>query len=231
MYDGIKIDMISLGDADSILVTQWTPFGPQRILIDGGNGSDAEIVSEFLHSRGFTHLCAVVCSHLHTDHANGLIKLVQDRSISIGTGWMHDIRKHLSADTLLRASRGNSSEAESVRRVVEATKELANAFARRPKPITPQEPFAGNPIAARLSMRVLGPSIPFYRCALTEFADLSRLKSPNPFWDAAAAFGFEATPPKPEYRGLAAAFAAAWIRTYARSVLVLNGIERPREVS
>jgi beta-lactamase superfamily II metal-dependent hydrolase len=207
MYDGIEIDMISLGDADSILVTQWSSIGPQRILIDGGSGSDAEKVSEFLHGRGFTHLWAVVCSHLHTDHANGLIKLVQDPSISIATGWMHDIRNHLSADTLLLASRGNSPQAESVRQVTEATKELASAFLNRPTPISPREPFAGNSIAAIPDITVLGPSMTFYRRILPEFADLPRLKQSQSFWDAVAGHGYDEKPSKPEMPGLAAALA------------------------
>ena len=44
MFEGIEIDMLSLGDADSILVTQWTAYGPFRVLIDGGSGDDAERV-------------------------------------------------------------------------------------------------------------------------------------------------------------------------------------------
>jgi beta-lactamase superfamily II metal-dependent hydrolase len=199
--------MISLGDADSILVTQWSSIGPQRILIDGGSGSDAEKVSEFLHSRGFTHLRAVVCSHLHADHANGLIKLVQDPSLSIATGWMHDIRNHLSVETLLSASRGNSPQAESVRQVVEATKELASAFSSRPIPIFPKEPFAGSSIAAIPEITVLGPSLTFYRRILPEFADLARLKHSQAFWDAVAAMGFEPKPLKPNFPGLAATLA------------------------
>jgi len=70
MFDGLEIDMLSLGDADSILVTYWAPFGPQRILIDGGAGADADIVKEFLVRRRFTNLWTVVCTHLHNDHAS-----------------------------------------------------------------------------------------------------------------------------------------------------------------
>jgi len=170
MFDGLEIDMLSLGDADAILVTQWTPFGPQRVLIDGGAAGDAGIVREFLHSRNFTNLWAVVCTHLHNDHASGLIKLLQDKSITIHNGWMHDIRNHLSADALRRASAGNSSQAEGVRQVVETTEELASAFANRK--LTPKEPFAGNAIAGYPSMTVLSPSLPFYQRVLEEFTEV-----------------------------------------------------------
>lgn len=84
MFNGIEVDILSLGDADSLLVTEWNPqYGLGRVLIDGGKGSDAEIVKGFLHSRKFTTLWAVVCTHLHNDHAKGLIKVVRDKTISI----------------------------------------------------------------------------------------------------------------------------------------------------
>ncbi len=80
VFDGLEIDMLSLGDADCILVTQWTTaYGPFRVLIDGGSGTDFKTVREFLRTRNVTVLYAVVCTHLHNDHASGLIKLVQDK--------------------------------------------------------------------------------------------------------------------------------------------------------
>src|SRR2546427_11384575 len=83
MFDGIEIDMLSLGDADCIVVTQWANGFPHRVLIDGGGGTDVPIVREFLRRRNFTSFWAVVCTHLHRDHARGLIKLVEDKSITI----------------------------------------------------------------------------------------------------------------------------------------------------
>jgi hypothetical protein len=46
MFDGFEIDMLSLGDADCILVTQWSPFDgyPFRVLIDGGSRSHAKLI-------------------------------------------------------------------------------------------------------------------------------------------------------------------------------------------
>ena len=129
MFNGTEVDMISLGDADCILVTEWSEIGPQRVLIDGGASGDAELVLDFLRGRNATNLWAVVCTHPHEDHAGGLIKLVQNRSVGISTAWMHDIRNHVGADDLRYASSGNSSRADGVRQVVETTKQLASAFA------------------------------------------------------------------------------------------------------
>jgi beta-lactamase superfamily II metal-dependent hydrolase len=172
VFDGIEVDMLSLGDADSILLTHWTNTGPCRVLIDGGCATDAGTVLEFLRSRNATALYSVVCTHPHNDHASGLIKLVKEKSIYFCTAWMHDIRKHASADALRRASSGSSSEAQAVKEVLQTTKELANAFCSHTfngSSITPQEPFAGQNISHVPSLTVLGPTQLFYQRALEEF--------------------------------------------------------------
>ncbi len=76
-FNGIEIDMLSLGDADAILVTAWAGTNVWRVLIDGGTASDAKEVREFLRSRDANSLFAVVCTHLHKDHARGLIELLK----------------------------------------------------------------------------------------------------------------------------------------------------------
>ena len=43
-FNGREIDMLSLGDADSILVTGWYGTSAWRALIDGGRASDAKAV-------------------------------------------------------------------------------------------------------------------------------------------------------------------------------------------
>lgn len=192
MLNGIEVDMLSLGDADCILVSQWTPIRAFRVLIDSGCGADAEVVKEFLHNKSYTNLDAVVCSHLHNDHCRGLVKLVQDRSINICMAWMHDIRKHISPDDLRRASSGSSPQAEAVKKVVEATEELARAFTERGIPI--QEPFAGQVISYAPILTVLGPDEQSYKRALEEF---TKVEVPFPipsFSSAASLYGLTPTP-------------------------------------
>ncbi len=123
--------MLCLGDADSILVTGWYGTSAWRVLIDGGRASDAKAVRDFLRSQNITSPYAVLSAHLHNDHARGFIELVKDKTLSITFGWMHDMRRHVSADALRRASSGNSSEAEGVKEALETTRELASAFASR----------------------------------------------------------------------------------------------------
>ena len=183
--------MLSLGDADAILVTEWCGNYVFRVLIDGGTACDAKIVREFLRSRGTTSLYAVVCTHMHSDHARGLIELLKDKTLSITFGWMHDMRKHASADALRRASSGNSSQADGVKEALDTTRELASAFASRG--ITPLEPFAGQTIALLPGLTVLGPTPQFYKKALEEsigepvppigsfIAALAAAKTPSPY--------------------------------------------------
>lgn len=170
MYDGVEIDMLSLGDADCIVVTQYhAKMGAQSVLIDGGKESDAPAVLDFLRRMNKTNLWAAVCSHLHNDHARGLIKVVKHPSITIQTGWMHDVRGHVLPDALRRASSGYSQEAEGVRQILDNTRELASSFASRG--LTPTEPFAGHVIAGCPYMLVLGPTEQYYEKAISEFTD------------------------------------------------------------
>jgi beta-lactamase superfamily II metal-dependent hydrolase len=189
MFDGIEVDVLSLGDADCVIVTKWYQGSPIRILIDGGCGKDASAILDFLRSRGYTYFWAILCSHLHNDHASGLIKLVRSPAIAFSHGWMHDITKHVSAETLRRASAAD----DGVKQVVETTKELAAAFAGRG--ITPLEPFAGMSISAIHDMTVLGPSLPLYNKAIGEFTKVDATapalsfaipSRPSPLWTAIA---------------------------------------------
>lgn len=178
MFDGIEIDMLSLGDADCIIVTQWTDLGPHRVLIDAGRAGDVNAIKQFLRERGIAELWAVLCTHLHKDHARGLIELVQDRSIAIRSAWMHDIRRHVPAQALRRACAAGSPEADSVSEVLETTEKLTRAFTSRG--LTPREPFAEEWISGWPSLVVLGPSPIFYQRTLREFTNVDDPFLPPP---------------------------------------------------
>jgi glyoxylase-like metal-dependent hydrolase (beta-lactamase superfamily II) len=125
MYDGIEVDLLSLGDADCIIVAKWHDNQPHRILIDGGCGGDADAIIDFLLNRNYKDFWAAVCSHAHNDHASGLVKIIRHPQITIHNGWMHDIRNHVGANALRRAAVADAG----VNEVVETTKDLAAAFA------------------------------------------------------------------------------------------------------
>jgi beta-lactamase superfamily II metal-dependent hydrolase len=194
----LELDMLNLGDADSILVSQWTDAGGYCVLVDGGSGIDATTVREFLRRKNIQILHAVVCTHPHNDHARGLVKLLADDSLRVDAGWMHDIRKHVNPITLRREMAGKSAKADWVKQVVENTEDLSRAFALRN--ITPQEPFAGSIISYLPILTVLGPDQSFYQRSLDEFLGLEVPAAPtsSPYARVAASYlGGLGLPPPP----------------------------------
>lgn len=172
IFNGIEIDMLSLGDADCLIVTKYENSFPHRILIDGGSANSAEVIIDFMLRRKATEFWAAICTHAHNDHASGLIKIVQDKRIKIQTARMNDIRNHVSADALRRAAASD----DGVNEVLEKTKELAAAFASRAVKV--YRGFAGDYVGDWPKMTVLGPSLPFYKNALEE---CTKVDLPSPF--------------------------------------------------
>lgn len=60
MFDGFEVDLLSLGDADCIVLTQWYQGLPYRVLVDGGRVSQAALIRDFLLPRRYTTFWAVV---------------------------------------------------------------------------------------------------------------------------------------------------------------------------
>jgi beta-lactamase superfamily II metal-dependent hydrolase len=177
LANGIEVDMLSLGDADSIIVTKYESGNPHRILIDGGSAKSADVVIDFMLRGKVTEFFAVICTHAHNDHARGLIKIVQDKRIKFQTATFNDIRHYVGADALRRASASN----EGVREVVETTKELSAALNARQIPI--YSGLAGKGVAKWPKMTVLGPSLAFYKSALEDF---TKIDLPVPFLSSAS---------------------------------------------
>ena len=120
-----------------------------------------------MRKRNATEFWAAICTHTHNDHARGLIKIVQDKQITIHNGYMNDIRYYIGADALRRASASD----DGVKEVVETTKELDAAFAARNIPV--YRGLAGDYVATWPNTTVLGPSMPFYKSALEEFTKVN----------------------------------------------------------
>jgi beta-lactamase superfamily II metal-dependent hydrolase len=171
-YEGLEIDMLNLGDADSILVTRWTNSEPTRILIDGGNRSDGEKVLDFLRGLGVKYLDHIVCSHPHDDHAAGLIEIINSNKIDFGHAWMHLPSLHCNFAALQSAISVTSTN--NVKRILkdslQTNVDLEIAIRVRYKPIS--EPFQGNQIGF---LTVCGPTISFYEQQLAQFSDLEKL--------------------------------------------------------
>jgi beta-lactamase superfamily II metal-dependent hydrolase len=171
-YLGIEVDMLSLGDADCILVTGWNSGIAQRVLVDGGNKNDAPKVRAFLAQRRVNYIDHVVCTHPHDDHAGGLVELLTDPKFVFGTFWMHQPWNHVDPRALEVALQTTS--AKRVAKILwdSLKTQLAIIKALRLRGKIAIEPFAGQQIAF---LTVCGPSAAFYKALVAEFTDLNKL--------------------------------------------------------
>jgi beta-lactamase superfamily II metal-dependent hydrolase len=171
-FHGVEVDMLSLGDADSILVTGWNFGVPERVLIDGGNKGDAPTVKAFLAQRGVTYLNHVVCTHPHDDHAGGLVDLLNDPTFLFGTFWMHLPWNHVDVHAVIAALQKTTAKrvAKLLRESLEKQIALVKGLESRKK--VPAEPFTGQRIGF---LTVCGPTKEFYKALVAEFTDLNRL--------------------------------------------------------
>lgn len=175
MYSGVEIDMLSLGDADSMLVSYWNGFSAHRVLIDGGNKGDAPTVRTFLRNLNISTIDEVFSTHLHDDHSGGLIELLSDTTLTFGKLWCHIPHWHVESiekvNAALRAA-GISEEAESIR------KSLATAAAifkiAKDRKIPHDEPFVGK---ATGLLQILSPTEDSYRGLVAEFAEADQIKA------------------------------------------------------
>jgi beta-lactamase superfamily II metal-dependent hydrolase len=173
-YNGFEIDMLSVGDADCILVTEWADSIPTRVLIDGGNTQSAKTLKAFLGAHEVGYLDHVVCTHPHDDHACGLVELVKDETIGIGTAWVHRPELHIDLlEVELAISRSHGlKRAKIIQETLETASNLVALCEQRG--IQVDEPFAGKKIGC---LTVVGPSEHYYTELLAQFADSSEIQA------------------------------------------------------
>jgi len=175
MYDGVEYDMLSLGDADCILVSTWNGQTVSRVLIDGGNKGDAEKVRSFLREMSIPRLDAVLSTHGHDDHSGGLIALLADRTLQIDLLLSHVPQWHIgSMDAVNKALRdaGPSSEADAIRKTLETSATLYNLA--RERKIPHAEPFEGRQVGG---LTILSPSVEFYEGLVKEFTEADSIRA------------------------------------------------------
>jgi beta-lactamase superfamily II metal-dependent hydrolase len=174
IYDGLEIDMISLGKADSILVTKrdWWQSTTTRVLIDGGNKGSAHTVRAFLRSRDVTYVDHVVCSHPHDDHAAGLVELVKDPMLEFGKAWMHMPWLHVDTEGVKRelSKAALRTRANMIKKSLQTAEDLHSALQSRDVPV--EEPFDGKNVGF---FKVCGPTKYYYEQLLDQFTDTNKL--------------------------------------------------------
>ncbi len=175
MYNGIEIDMLSLGDADCILVSFWNGTRAYRVLIDAGNKCDAPKVRAFLRGLNISTVDEVLATHPHDDHMGGLAELLSDTTLQLGKLWCHIPHLHVESmekvNNALRAA-GTSEEANRIQKSLE-TAEAVYGIAQQ-RQIFLEEPFEGKKIGI---LQVLSPSVGFYEDLVSEFTEPDRIKA------------------------------------------------------
>ncbi len=177
MYNGVEIDMLSLGDADCILVSFWSGFSVHRVLIDGGNKGDAPIVRGFLRGLNIATIDDVLSTHLHDDHSGGLIDLLSDETLTFGKLWCHVPHWHVESKDMnkvwaaLKAA-GSSDEATKIKKSLETVASIFNTAKKRG--IAHEEPFKGKRIG---NLEVCSPTEEFYNGLVVEMTDVEKIKA------------------------------------------------------
>ncbi|MGH4118935.1 ComEC/Rec2 family competence protein [Clostridium sp.] len=73
----LKVHFIDVGQADSILVQQ----GNSSMLIDAGNNGDAQVIQNYLDSKGVSFLDAVIGTHVHEDHIGSMDYIINSFNV------------------------------------------------------------------------------------------------------------------------------------------------------
>lgn len=173
-YDGIEIDMLSLGDADCILVTQWYGSEAQRVLIDGGNKGSTQTIIAFLINSSIRRIDSVICTHPHDDHVGGLVPLLQGGAIQFGEVWMHWPKGHIDMSKVERALSQTQGlvRSQTIRESLQTVDHLFMECQQRGIPV--YEPFAGQRIGM---LTVVGPTQHYYEECVTQFSDSNLIRA------------------------------------------------------
>lgn len=85
----VELHMLPIKAGDATLLIERGAGRPTTVLIDAG--LDPGGVRGYLHQVQVNHLDLVILSHPDLDHIQGLLALLQDHSVSIGTIWCFDL--------------------------------------------------------------------------------------------------------------------------------------------
>jgi beta-lactamase superfamily II metal-dependent hydrolase len=166
----VSIDMLSLGNADSIIV--WLKDDDDKhcvVLIDGGNKSDGQKVIDHLEKYiqphvGYAAPDLLINTHHDKDHIGGLIPIVEYFGDEITKVWVNNPADHISDASYqsLKKSFSTRSEQQQFKMILESLNNLEefisavdSAGIYRESALYGQEEQNG-------IVKVLGPSREFY---------------------------------------------------------------------
>lgn len=166
----ISIDMLSLGNADSIIV--WLKNQNNSnfiILIDGGNKSDGEKVIRLLETHikpniGYAAPDLIICTHHDKDHIGGLTAVVEKYGTSIKEVWVNNPADHVSHHTyqLLKEGFRKKSELEQYKSILESINNVEDFISVVDRIGIKRKPALHGPETQNNIFRILGPTKEFY---------------------------------------------------------------------
>lgn len=169
-----EIDFLPVGDGerggDAIAMrfgTQLTPQQQRVVVLDGGTReSGASLVSHIKAFYGTNVVDAVVCTHSDSDHASGLMEVLEN--LTVKTLWMHLPWSHAAnIDDLFKDPKIDEDKLKRhFKKSLDNAHQLEQLAKKKNIPIT--EPFSDNAQTGNI-FSVLGPSKKFYEELLLSY--------------------------------------------------------------
>jgi len=181
----ISIDMLSVGNSDSIIV--WLKDHNNNnfvILIDGGNRSDGEKVIAHLNKyilpdAGKRAPDLIICTHHDKDHIAGLITVVEHYGANIGQVWINNPAEHISSNTYqnLKETFRRQSQYKQYQVILEALTNLDDFISIVDRKGIPRDHALFGQGLFDGVIKVLGPSDDFYKNLLPGMENMERYVS------------------------------------------------------
>lgn len=178
----ISIDMLSIGNADNIIVWLKNEDNSFIVVIDGGNPSDGEKVEKHLEKYILPHVTQsgpnlIISTHPDKDHIGGLTYVVQKYSNSIDNVLVHDPALHTNDSYYneLKTWIKKHTLTDKYKIILESLNNLSDFIkvVDSYDGIIRTEPFTGVYVKD-WHIEILGPSEPYYENLLPDFRDLDK---------------------------------------------------------
>lgn len=167
--------MLSLGAADSFIIRYYGDDNIERVIvIDAGRIGHADKIIN--HIRRYTEskkIDLAICTHPDIDHIGGFFKLID--TVQIDNFWIHDPTAHVEFNSIMEELSLLESASPNLQQLNEGIKHSYDLISKIKKAgINLEEPFDGL-ICEFAPIKVLSPTIPFYRELLNRFKDIDYL--------------------------------------------------------
>jgi beta-lactamase superfamily II metal-dependent hydrolase len=182
MEEQIQIDFLPVdsgeksGDAIAFRYGNFSDRSTFKVVvIDGGTmDSGARLVKHINNYYNTTHIDIIICTHPDADHASGLREVIN--KCTVGELWIHKPWDHSEqiCDLFHDGRITSDSLSERLRKAYNYAHELVEIAEK--KGVDIREPFAER-ISEDGAIRVLGPTIDYYRELLPDFARSPQAKN------------------------------------------------------